>query len=999
MNIWKWTYYLPLMLLLQLLLSACSDEVNLAPERDPGVISGKAVDGVISGATITVYAFGDGVRGRRLASTTTDADGNYSLEIRAENQLVLIEASGGTYIEQATGTTVIIPSGDVLRAIVPYVSGQPVSSMVTPLTHLVSGLTFYKIRQGLSPAQAYSEARETIEQYLTINTTSAVPIDITQADDSVNAASDEALYGFYLAGISNLSLWASNKNQTVPHTVYTSIGLTQIMYDDIQSDGMLDGVGSDLNNNPMPLAIGVVPLSGETYRAAFSLHLLAVADTADNSTNLKPGDLLIVAEDLASKPSELFLETATLDLENQLPEVNLVQAAGSVYSGVVSLPLEIGGFLDAASISFSIDGVSVGEVLDPRIPEVIIDTTLYSPDGSHELEVSATDILGNTASENFDLSFDNTNPVVNVTSPLVTNASNISIGGTYSDNLAGVDSIMIDSQPATLNDDGTWDATINIVSGENIIPIDVFDLAGNQLVTQTTVYLDDIDPQIDTSTGHSNARFSNGDGSFFTETLQNDNAATALYLTTDRLELSGIPIVRTQLDNNLIPYFAFTVSDLRTAVLATPFEELQVRIQYEKDGTVLNPWHTLALPASGSEYLVPLASETLSPNWHQATPAALHNVQIEVTDPAGNASVSSFSFRTDFHVPPLNISNMIVSDMNTNIFTSTAFVDRANLNNLQFNSTEFATITNPVNTAIYIRPEDSTIHSVQQTVEQLVREHQYRLITSTEWRIRLMTPTSTCPDGNLTPWQEVSSVFNWTGDNWQEEAIPPAIFGSIEYAPDDSLPNDPSPSNWSNVGHFDNQFNSTSITISASQSLNYNYDYVLDTANFIPPAAHITNWAIRDSDDNVVNSCPDASFFQQRQLFAYESEPGFPQAVVNNLSIDNLPNFSTTAFTVIDLDANANVQAVNGWYRIPAGHSVTIFKQVTTPSLVNYDDDISDSANASYTPLLFDASVSWSVNREINISTIHDTGENNIPEMSQQSNSLGSGIMIYEISR
>lgn len=983
-------------LLLIVMLSGCSDEVDLAPERDPGVISGKVVDGVVSGATVTVYAFIDGIRGRRLGGSTTDTDGNYSLEIRASSQLVLIEAAGGTYIEQATGTSVTIPSGDVLRAIVPYESGQPVTSMVTPLTHLVSGLTFYKIRQGLSPLQAYSEARTTIEEYLTIDTTSAEPIDITQAGDTVNSASDEALYGFYLAGISNLSLWAGNRNQVTPHTIYTSIGITQIMYNDIQSDGILDGVGFDLNNNPMPLAIGVIPLSAETYRATFSLHLLAISDAAENTTSLKANDLQIVAEDLATRPSELFPESAILDINNQAPEISLVQTTQTTYSGTILLPLEIGGFLDAESIDVSVDGVPVGAVDNPQIPEVLIDTTLYPPDGSHVLGITATDILGNTASESFILSFDNTNPVINITSSLVTNTPSITVSGTYSDNLAGVDSIVVDSQAATLNQDGTWSASINIVSGENTVPISVFDFAGNQLSTQATVYLDDINPEISTSNGHSNARFSNGGGSFFTAPLQDDNAATALFITTDRLELSGIPIVRTQLDNNLIPYFAFSVSDLRTTTVPTAFAELQVRIQYEKNGTVLNPWHVLPLPASGNEYLIPLASETLSPTWHQATQDELHSIQVEVTDPAGNVTVSSFSFRTDFTVPPLDTSAMVVMDVNADTFTATVFADRATLNNLQFVSTVFETITNPVNTAIYIQPQDTAGHSVQQTVEQLVREHQVRLITSTEWQIRLMAPLQTCPNENLTEWRNATSIYNWVNGDWQLESVPQSIQGPIELAPNDDLPTAPAATIWSNVPHFDNEFSTASITI--GNTWNYSFDYASDPLNSLS-AAHITNWEVRNSSGDVIDTCPDASFFQQREVFTYESEPGFPQPVVSNIAIENLPGFSTTSFTVVDLDANANIQPANGWYRVPAGHSVTILKQVTTPSLVNYNDDISNPASATYTPLLFDSSITWSVNREIIISTIHDSGEDNIVEMSQQENSVGSGIMDYGISR
>ena len=259
-----------------------------------------------------------------------------------------------------------------------------------------------------------------------------------------------------------------------------------------------------------------------------------------------------------------------------------------------------------------------------------------------------------------------------------------------------------------------------------------------------------------------------------------------------------------------------------------------------------------------------------------------------------------------------------------------------------------------------------------------------------------MSPLQTCPDENLTDWQNVTTIYNWVNDDWQLESVPQSIQGPIELAPNDILPSAPDATPWSNVPDFDNEFSTASITI--GNTWNYNFDYAPDPQSSLS-AAQITNWELRNSSGDIIATCPDASFFQQREVFTYVSEPDFPQPVVSNIPIGNLPSFSTTAFTVVDLDANANIQPVNGWYRVPAGHSVTIIKQVTTPSLVNYNDDISVPDSATYTPLLYDQSITWSVNREIDISTIHDTGENNITEMSQQENPAGSGVMVYGISR
>lgn len=987
--------FLPAMLLL-----ACGADSELPPQRPVGNISGKVVDASLSNARVTLYAYGKGSRGRRLGGTITDVDGNFSLGIQAASQVILIESSGGSYVEQASGTSVTVPDSQVLQALVYYENGEPAETMVTPLTHLAAGLAIYKMNQGISATQAYDEAKTTIDQFFTIDTTHAVPIDITTDGTSINAPSSEALYGFYLAGISNWSLWASNKNRVAPHTTYTSMGVAQIMYNDIQADGMLDGVGYDLAHQQlMPLAIGVVPLQATTYRALFSLHVLAIANSVENTTNLKPGNLQPVAQDLATKPSDLFPAPAILDINSQAPEISLTQPLKAAYSGTLSIPIDIGGFLDAATVSLTLDGTALGELADPKNPELSIDTRSYPPDGTHEINLSATDILGNSATTTLSINFDNTNPVVNITSPSVTNQASTILSGTFSDNLAGVESIIINGQPAALDAANTWSAPVSLVPGENQLPMTVLDFAGNQLDTQASVFLDIIAPVIDTSNGHSNAHFADGSGGYFTAPLQDTNPSTPLYIETSHLSLNGVPIARAELDNNQIPYFAFSVSDEKSTANPTAFADLQVRIQYEKNGEILSPWHVLPVPASGTEYIIPLASETLAPQWHQASPLEAHNILLEVSDPAGNVTASNFYFRTDFYVPPLDISGMSVSDLGTDIFAATAFIDRASLDNRTFDSTAFASVVNPVNTAIYIRPDDVATHSVEQIVEQLVRVHQVRLITSTEWRLQLMDTTFNCPADSAGSWLNVTSLFNWNGNRWEPVSVPaPAPSPTVEYAPDDNLPPAPAATPWSTAPPIDNQYNSASST-SGGITLSYNFDYVVNNMAFLPPAAAVFNWQTKRPNGTPIATCPDTNLFQQRELFAYRSEPGYPKAEVSDVSLSGLPGFSSSGFSVFDNNAEALIQPVNGWYRVPAGHSVTVTKRVTTPALVYYNDDISNPDLATYTPRYYDRTIRWLVNRAIDISVIHDAGEANIPNLSQTSNSLGNGIMTYQVTR
>lgn len=90
-------------------------------------VTGSVVKGNVSGSTVTVKNAGTGAV---LGTATTDASGAYTLTI-SYNGDVIVEASGGTYTDEATNQPVTLstPLRSVLAA-----SGASVTAMVTPLT-------------------------------------------------------------------------------------------------------------------------------------------------------------------------------------------------------------------------------------------------------------------------------------------------------------------------------------------------------------------------------------------------------------------------------------------------------------------------------------------------------------------------------------------------------------------------------------------------------------------------------------------------------------------------------------------------------------------------------------------------------------------------------------------------------------------------------------------------------------------------------------------------
>lgn len=983
-----------LLITVTILLTACGPggSTELPGERPYGSIAGHVIDATLVGSSVTVYGFANGTRGVTLGSTITDENGHYTLDIQAPSQPILIEIRGGSYVEDATATPVSLVDGLVLRAIARYTSGEAMDDrMVTPLTHLAAGLAEYKIVHGVSPDQALTDATAEINNLFGIDTGATLPLDITDPSNALSALNDNALYGFYLAGLSSWSAWASNEN-TAPHSTYSSIALAQILYNDIRSDGVFDGMGYNVDGTAlMPLAFGRVAIDANSYRSAFSLHMLAIANSEKNNTGLGLDALLTAAQVMASQSSSLLGTSAPFSIDNQAPELTITPPTGEYHSGDYSFAIGIGGFLGAEHLSVFIDGDLYTERLNPVNPSIIIDSTTYA-DGKHTVLATAIDALGNEASSSFTVQFDNTAPVVNVSSPAASHETTTVMSGTYSDNISGVQSITVQGQPATLIDGGTWNATITLVAGENIIPITVIDQAGTQLDTQTLLYLDLIAPVITTTDKHSRVRFSNSDGSYTEAPLQDVNdAASPLYFETNKVDLNGVLIDRTELDNNTIPYFGFTVSDQMGPSTASAADDIRVRIQYERDGEILSPWRDL-VPVSG-EYLIPLVSEMLAPNWHQATPEEQHVIRIEASDVAGNVTQQSLSFYADFYVPTFSIDT--ISDLGADVFSGTAFADRATLNDKEFASTSY-TFTNTVGKSFYLSLADASAHSTTQTVDQLVREHLINLKTTPEWRIGLMTATIQCPE--MTSWTGTSSVWNWTGTTWVQETVPAASYGEQSAIFSDALPASPPASDWSDVPDFDEQFKITTIDNSPLYVLTYGYDYILNRSIF-PQVGYVSTWVLQDLFTGTPTTCDPVRNFQQRDVYAYESVSGYPKPVLSSVSVAGTPDFATTRFTVMDNDTVLAIDPVGGWYRIPPGHSVTITKFVTTPVLTFYNDDVSDlSGFSSYTPNWHDNSITWSVNRNLTISVSHDVGAANISVMPVRNLNTGTGERNYKIT-
>jgi len=195
---------------------------------DRSTISGLASKGPISGGTVTVFALNaDGSKGNQLGTATTGADGMYSVNIGSYTGNVLVEVTGGTYTDEATGDS---QTNTTLRAALSGVSGK-VSVAVTPLTEIAYQL--------IGSTLSIDQANSLISSMIGINIVNTMPVDVTSAEASSKATVDQINYGLMLATISQMV--KDGKATDV------SDAISKIKNDLL--DNKLDTTGSDLLNS------------------------------------------------------------------------------------------------------------------------------------------------------------------------------------------------------------------------------------------------------------------------------------------------------------------------------------------------------------------------------------------------------------------------------------------------------------------------------------------------------------------------------------------------------------------------------------------------------------------------------------------------------------------------------------------------------------------------------------------------------------------------------
>jgi len=234
-----------------LLQAACGGGGDGVGSGGTGIISGAVVKGPAANATVSAYALTSGQAGAALGSATTDASGNFTLPIGAYSGALMLQASAGTFRDEASGALMTMPSGDVMTAVLP--SGASVSGVqVTPVTsmaqtraqQMAGGMTDVNIAAANAALGTYFSIRDILH---------VAPINPLVAGSAARADTDSRNYGMTLAAMSQYARSLDVAN--------TAALVTSMMSD--ASDGRMDG-----KRGPVPISMQMGGMTGSAMMAA-----------------------------------------------------------------------------------------------------------------------------------------------------------------------------------------------------------------------------------------------------------------------------------------------------------------------------------------------------------------------------------------------------------------------------------------------------------------------------------------------------------------------------------------------------------------------------------------------------------------------------------------------------------------------------------------------------------------------------------------------------------
>lgn len=462
--------------------SAC-DTCQIGSSIPVGSISGVTFDGLINGGTVHVYDYSSGAKGALLAQATSDMSGRYSVSLQVETRPILLEMTGGNYIEEAGAAQVSLGAGYKLSAVANYTTGSSIQVSITSFTHLAAGLAAYEISQGKAVSTAINDANIRTSNLVGADVIATAPREITDVGNASATLTSELKYGFLLGAISDWTHTHAPNPSSVHVLPYTSIDFAQLLYRDVAADGLLDGNGRDNFGKPVQLSFGAVPLSVNSYRNDLGISLVKIAASPNNKTSLTGAQILTFAKTYIANTDAMFNGVAVSPIAQPSVTISAPLFMPTTWlKGMVSVTAITQTDIGLSAVELLVDDVVVATATNLAAPSFVIDSSKYS-DATHTIAVRAVDLGGQVAISSVQVNTDNTPPTSTVVIPPGNGTNVVPLSGCAVDNGSGILSVT-DAAYGTalaLSPQGCWGSThylFNATPATAIYPIIVKNKVG-----------------------------------------------------------------------------------------------------------------------------------------------------------------------------------------------------------------------------------------------------------------------------------------------------------------------------------------------------------------------------------------------------------------------------------------------------------------------------------------------------------------------------------------
>jgi len=275
-----------------------------------GFISGAVTKGPVANSAVTAYGISSGQMGGPIGTTSTDANGNFTMNIGSYVGPVMIQVSGGSYTDEATGTVMPMAAGDIMTAVLPAVAGatHTTSIQVTPVTAMAQAMAQH-MTGGMTAANIAAANTAMGSHFAVSDILHVQPMNPLVAGSGTGANQDAQNYGMTLAAMSQYA-------QTLG--LGTSSPVVTAMMNDA-SDGILDGKAGSV---PVQMGGMMLPTTAGTSGMGAAMNAFM------KSTQNKSG---VTATELMNK-----LNGAQGQISNTVTPMMNATVSGTAFNGPVS---------------------------------------------------------------------------------------------------------------------------------------------------------------------------------------------------------------------------------------------------------------------------------------------------------------------------------------------------------------------------------------------------------------------------------------------------------------------------------------------------------------------------------------------------------------------------------------------------------------------------------------------------------------------------------------